>query len=632
MNTKQTNENDDKGYTDDEEQDGLDQPLATIPIASTDNPDLGKHREWRVDNGKFSDITLYHPDHHTWTRKRNAVRGERPPVLFNYKKPEGYKPANELPTPRPLIWNNQIVLDLDSFPVRDFPQMPLKLSTAAEDWRMIALIRLDPRIRLGDLRARMCRDSRGSANAINMTMVRARRMLRIMDYDRRNEDRATPLFVAKLEAEMTQAMRDQNSTRELTDMLRNEVTIIQSEEKKAYDLIHNKPKKKYSRRSSRHVVKAENLRKLKPAPVRKESARSTARSVSGDDSDDSGISIQSSHFLGTPDGEYSDAQDAFGHMGEQYEEGRHAQVLGSTPDSSVCFWFFFVHLGKANLHQSYTRKDKSRKLDEGSLSIFKRPMMPDKRRYEKYCDSAAHGSSERSCLYRAMMDWQSYPQWRESCPSRCAPQYTPGDGLLCGVYALAISLAGLYKRSDLATMTETAQAFASLLNTLRLTRLQPRLLEFVQDDLRGDTKMAQEMELSSNQYLSISQLSALVDLFSEVMGRPGQFSLSYVDKVRCSEFGSLLYKGQSATPRYQIWVLHRQIGIGHWEGIAPAHVPFPDDFLSDVFQYELERYIDAPVLCHHRANVIQLHAEFVVSGEQSTVPQDCIAWYPTNVS
>lgn len=75
-----------------------------------------------------------------------------PPILRQAKRLDHQDPDNDLEA---MYYYGMIVIDLDNHPVWNFEELPLVLSSNLEDWRAEALRRLDCRVEITDLLARM---------------------------------------------------------------------------------------------------------------------------------------------------------------------------------------------------------------------------------------------------------------------------------------------------------------------------------------------------------------------------------------------------------------------------------------------------------------------------------------------
>ncbi|KAL8671915.1 MAG: hypothetical protein Q9168_003608, partial [Polycauliona sp. 1 TL-2023] len=118
------------------------------------------------------DRTSFHDDQEHWIF---SDRKKRPGILFVWSDPQ------DGPTYKPYIWyyGDFIVLDTKNKPIKLWEELPLTISGQCEGYRMETWRRLNPRIKMNDIRARMpertCKGP-GKANKTIQVPMLANRM------------------------------------------------------------------------------------------------------------------------------------------------------------------------------------------------------------------------------------------------------------------------------------------------------------------------------------------------------------------------------------------------------------------------------------------------------------------------
>ncbi|KAI9730126.1 MAG: hypothetical protein M1834_006119 [Cirrosporium novae-zelandiae] len=167
--------------------------------------------------------TAFHPDQIIW----GPARQNRPSILFQWKKGTRQDPNYNVQL---MHHSGRLVLDLDSQPIWDFVNLNFTLSNGAEEFRIEAIIRQDPRIGLRDIRARMMpsvngEDNRPSQHAIQQGMLRWRRRTRCLAWQHHG---TSGRFEEAIADDMTDAMKAANSTREFHDLTRAQVKALEA--------------------------------------------------------------------------------------------------------------------------------------------------------------------------------------------------------------------------------------------------------------------------------------------------------------------------------------------------------------------------------------------------------------------
>ncbi|MCJ1462363.1 hypothetical protein MMC07_000963 [Pseudocyphellaria aurata] len=142
---------------------------------------LGSYENLRARGRDEWDRTSYHPDQKRWGPCRFRHWPHMPDKLLFRLECNGYP----VPDYKPEIWldRGRVVLDSDNHPVKAWANIPLTLASNADPWLLEYIRRVDTRITLKDLRARMplqVTDKKGNLkplrtlSALGMQMTRFR--------------------------------------------------------------------------------------------------------------------------------------------------------------------------------------------------------------------------------------------------------------------------------------------------------------------------------------------------------------------------------------------------------------------------------------------------------------------------
>ncbi|KAL8750047.1 MAG: hypothetical protein Q9184_006567 [Pyrenodesmia sp. 2 TL-2023] len=118
----------------------------------------GSYRSWTDTKGKAhtrgdcgpwgpDDITSYHPQQ-IW----GLDRAHQPPKNFQFLRVKEAEPTYRVGT---WIWRDNVVLDFDGIPMRDFRALPATISSIEDGGFLEGMCREDPRISWKDIRARL---------------------------------------------------------------------------------------------------------------------------------------------------------------------------------------------------------------------------------------------------------------------------------------------------------------------------------------------------------------------------------------------------------------------------------------------------------------------------------------------
>ncbi|KAL9120535.1 MAG: hypothetical protein Q9187_002910 [Circinaria calcarea] len=144
-------------------------------------------------------------------------REHRPPIHFQINPVAEQKRGR---TAKPWYYKDQIVLDADNHPVKDYPEIPLACSSQMEGYNMEAIRRLNPRIGPKDFRARIPhhlgsgKQPMWSISAISMRMVLFRELAGCLSWTKRAGSDVFECYLVNLlpapcvAASSTQGFRD----------------------------------------------------------------------------------------------------------------------------------------------------------------------------------------------------------------------------------------------------------------------------------------------------------------------------------------------------------------------------------------------------------------------------------------
>ncbi|KAI9924457.1 hypothetical protein ASPWEDRAFT_167435 [Aspergillus wentii DTO 134E9] len=128
-----------------------------------------QHSDGAMDPRNF---TSDHPDQKDWS-------WENLPDILYQLKPDKDQP--KLPTPRVKSYT------IDGRPLRDLPVLPDRISSVVEEFRVEAWQRLDRRVHLGDIVARMHKDFEINCNALQQRSVRFRQEFGLLTWGTGNK-------------------------------------------------------------------------------------------------------------------------------------------------------------------------------------------------------------------------------------------------------------------------------------------------------------------------------------------------------------------------------------------------------------------------------------------------------------
>ena len=175
------------------------------------------------------DKTCFHPDQEAW----GPDRSDRPDILFQYNKPKKSKRHEPLPDVEKLMWNGLVIVDKKTLlPLRDFPNIPLCLSSRVEGWLLEALMRQDSRIIHEDLVARMPLSIRGpDTKTLSMRRSRFRWGAGCKSWVSRSASENINNYLDSL---VPKVFQDANCTRGWRDLTDSEVDAMKAASKGKY--------------------------------------------------------------------------------------------------------------------------------------------------------------------------------------------------------------------------------------------------------------------------------------------------------------------------------------------------------------------------------------------------------------
>ena len=159
-------------------------------------------------------------------------RSDRPAILFQYNKDrKDNKRAPSSPIGK-LIWKGLIIVDEKSkLPLRDFPNIPMCISSREDGWLFEALMRQDSRITHEDIVDRMPLDSRPDVKSISMRRSRFRWKAGCKSWVSRMASGNINDFLDNL---VPQAFQDANCTRGWRDLTDQELEEMKKPSKGKY--------------------------------------------------------------------------------------------------------------------------------------------------------------------------------------------------------------------------------------------------------------------------------------------------------------------------------------------------------------------------------------------------------------
>jgi hypothetical protein len=174
-------------------------------------------------------VTSYRKSQKSWGARREHF----PSVLFEYQRRNRAKnPGDNIGFLHTTHKGQKVyLLDTEGYPIKDFKVLPMALSTKLEGFRIEAYKRLDDRIKLSDIQARMMpvwnAKKRELAvpgtNVLNMRMLRVRRRHRCLAWGTGGDT----AFQQVMDREMTKKMVKENTTKALRPLSKKEVTYLE---------------------------------------------------------------------------------------------------------------------------------------------------------------------------------------------------------------------------------------------------------------------------------------------------------------------------------------------------------------------------------------------------------------------
>ncbi|KAL8796492.1 MAG: hypothetical protein Q9195_001166 [Heterodermia aff. obscurata] len=181
-----------------------------------------------IERTSADDKTSFLPEQATWGRDRP----NRPEIVTQYNKEEKDKKSGLLPQAAMLMWRDLIIIDEGTKrPVRDFPHIPLCLSSYEEGWSLEAMGRLDPRITHADFAARMPFWDRPSIKSISMRRSRFRWRAGCKSWVSRSASDKIDGYLDKL---IPKNLQNANDTRDWRDLTDREITEMKEPSKGKY--------------------------------------------------------------------------------------------------------------------------------------------------------------------------------------------------------------------------------------------------------------------------------------------------------------------------------------------------------------------------------------------------------------
>ena len=255
------------------------------------------------------DITTYLKLWKHWQPSRkDGWHGAQAEVLYRFDR-KGYPVPNS--TPGYLMHNGMIVLDLDSNPVKDWPELPLCLSSALEGSDIETVRRLNPNITLQDFRARMPKDilkgpRKDSVKPLAGLTALGNRTTRF------RERNACPSWIDRTGSDhlrdlvwdmMSEGQRRANTTRGLRMLTQLEVAELKRETRGKFLERAGSRALPEEERKKRHAAEEEKLKKLrKEAKDREDKPGNQLKRTYGamESDDDREVQFMGSRRLATP--------------------------------------------------------------------------------------------------------------------------------------------------------------------------------------------------------------------------------------------------------------------------------------------------------------------------------------------